>query len=272
LYDAALAALMRWPCVDSPSCAAPHREHCQDVRIMARALSIVLNCSSPSCQHSSLSAVSSSAGGEHKERITCATAHRSDMHDECISSSCTCALDESVSSLSNHMHKECTNSGCTHAHNQSSSGAMGACATFPKARNQDWASSQLFALGGRDTHWRGVTCTAAYNAVRDEWQSGPSLPHSMQYVRSVGLNAVLYAFGNMFQPLQMHMGWNWQNKKWRTVPAEGSIVWRQLQYMEAVAVDSEVWIIGGRSMPNNVRCCQSCCCFKALEAAKGNQK
>jgi hypothetical protein len=281
MYGAALAALMRWPRVDSTVCPAPVHNNSNnnksndddsDIYVVACALDFLLTSSTLNCRHQSASirdqrhpseeshgqSVSSS---QRAERMGYSLPQHNGMHAEHRHSHFNWESEGCIYSQSQHKDTcgEWTTSRRSYMHACGTSRTMHACAALRRSRNRGWASSRLFAIGGRDTTWRGVACTASYDAVNDEWQYGPSLPNSMQYVRAVGLGEALFVFGNMLHPLQMHVDWDWRKGKWRSVPAEGGIAWRQLQYMEAVAVDSEVWNLGGRCMPNNVRICHSCC-------------
>jgi hypothetical protein len=278
MCDAALAALMRWPRVDlTVGPAAPHHhvsnDDSSDIYVVACALDFILTRSWPNSRHRS----GATRAGNYPSEIS----HRQEMsspraskHAHHTSPQPTRHAEQRLFPIS-WESEECTYSSSqrkdtcreytsSYMHAGGASRAMHACAALRRTRNGSWASSRLFAIGGRDTTWRGIACTASYDAVKDEWQYGPPLPSSMQYVRAVGLDEALFVFGNMLHPLKMHIDWDWRKEEWQSGPAEGGIAWRQLQYVEAVAVDSEVWILGGRRMPNNVSVSKSCCFFSWL--------
>ena len=142
----------------------------------------------------------------------------------------------------------CASSARTHSAQQH---AGARCKEHGPAQRRRWASSQLFALGGRDSSWRGIAACAAYNAFEDVWVPGPQLPRHEPFARAVGCDGRVCAFGNGSRPCCLNSTapveeWRWQHTCETHFPGDRLC-------MEAAAVGRDMWLLGGRVLPNTVR-------------------
>lgn len=119
------------------------------------------------------------------------------------------------------------------------------------ASTRRWRGSQLVALGGRDASWRGTARAAAYDVVADVWHRLPDLPHVLPCARAIGVQASLYAWGSYVPPVCLDVGDKWESARWHEAAAHEAL--KRLIGFEALAAGHDAWLLGGRSLPNDVR-------------------
>ena len=107
------------------------------------------------------------------------------------------------------------------------------------------------AIGGRDAAWRGTACAAAYDTVADVWHRLPDLPHVLPCARAVGVQGSLYAWGSYVPPVCLDIGKSWDSVRWHESIAHEKL--KRLIGYEVLASRQFAWVLGGRSLPNDVR-------------------
>jgi hypothetical protein len=116
-----------------------------------------------------------------------------------------------------------------------------------------WASSRLVVVGGRDSGWRGLAAVAVYDVAEDSWIQGPPLPRQEPFARSVGLDGCVYVMGNTLQPQRLDTTAEWREWQWHCLSTQGYRP--EPLCVETAVLGSDVWVLGGRLLPNQVGRC-----------------
>ena len=114
-------------------------------------------------------------------------------------------------------------------------------------------SRRLFALGGRSRDWQGFDCVALYDAAHDRWSQGPPLPWRDHAPHAVAIDHSLFCVGNTAAICRLDLAkpraeWQWHKQ-------QSTAYWSGLHFMGVAAAGCHLWLLGGRKLPNTVRCC-----------------
>lgn len=116
-----------------------------------------------------------------------------------------------------------------------------------------WASSRLIVVGGRDSGWRGLAAVAMYDVAEDTWIQGPPLPRQEPCARAVGLDGCVYAMGNTLQLQRLDTATELCEWQWCSLSTTGYRP--EPLCVETAVLGSNVWVLGGRLLTNQVRRC-----------------
>lgn len=126
------------------------------------------------------------------------------------------------------------------------------CGVLAAQRIGGPASRKLFALGGRSRDWQGFDCVAIYDATLDQWSPGPPLPWRDHAPHAVAMRGQLYCVGNTAAVCRLDL--SRPREDWRWWSLQSKPYWSGLHFMEVAAVGQHLWVLGGRKLPNTVRC------------------
>lgn len=108
--------------------------------------------------------------------------------------------------------------------------------------------SCVFVGGGRDYSWRGSCCGLRYSPGDDAWvAAGPALRDGVTFASVASIGNTVYMFGNSHPPACSAVC---TDSSWKSLPVHNFYAGLQFAAVEAVA--GEIWVAGGRSLPNKV--------------------
>lgn len=106
----------------------------------------------------------------------------------------------------------------------------------------------VFVGGGRDYSWRGSCCGLRYSPGDDTWAAaGPALRDGVTFASVASIGDTVYMFGNSHPPACSAVC---NDNSWQSLPVHNFHAGLQFAAVQAVA--GEIWVAGGRSLPNKV--------------------
>lgn len=106
----------------------------------------------------------------------------------------------------------------------------------------------IFVGGGRDYSWRGSCCGLRYSPGDDVWSpAGPTLRDGVTFASVASIGNTVYMFCNSQPPVCSVVG---SDGSWQSLPVHNFHA--GLQFAAVEAVGGEIWVAGGRSLPNKV--------------------
>lgn len=122
----------------------------------------------------------------------------------------------------------------------------GARSSWPARASACWPC--LFVGGGRDYSWRGSCCGLRYSPGDDTWAgAGPALRDGVTFASVTSIGDTVYMFGNSHPPASSAVC---TDSAWQPLPVHNFQAGLQFAAVQAVA--GEIWVAGGRSLPNKV--------------------
>eukprot|EP00892_Ulva_mutabilis_P003203 jgi/Ulvmu1/12884/UM098_0072.1 len=114
----------------------------------------------------------------------------------------------------------------------------------------------VFVGGGRDYSWRGSCCGLRYSPADDAWaQAGPTLRDGVTFASVASVGDTVYMFGNSQPPVSSAVC---SDGSWQALPVHNFHA--GLQFAAVEAVGGQIWVAGGRSLPNKVHEMLYCFC------------